>query len=208
MRGLSGGERKRTSIGLELITEPSLIFLDEPTTGLDSKSALNVASLLKMLAKNGRTVITTIHQPSSEILSRFDKIICLSKGKILYDGPPQNISGYFAQLGYPIPNLINPADYLMKIFNEDDIKIKAFEEGKDISKEEQELVFNERINFFSKKHELNKIVTDKMTCSDEEYNNLSLKVRKVSTIKQFWIIFSRAFKFYFRNPSSITFRIM
>ena len=61
LRGISGGERKRTSIGVELLTNPSLIFLDEPTTGLDSSTAFNVMDLLKRIALNGRTVITTIH---------------------------------------------------------------------------------------------------------------------------------------------------
>ena len=61
LRGISGGERKRTSIGVELLTNPSIIFLDEPTTGLDSSTAFNVMDLLKKIAMNGRTVITTIH---------------------------------------------------------------------------------------------------------------------------------------------------
>ena len=67
VRGVSGGERKRTSIWVELITNPNLIFLDEPTTGLDSYTAQNVFRLLKELATSGRTVVLTIHQPSSEI---------------------------------------------------------------------------------------------------------------------------------------------
>lgn len=64
-KGISGGERKRTSIGVELITNPSVIFLDEPTTGLDSETALNCISVLKKMAHEGRTIISTIHQPSS-----------------------------------------------------------------------------------------------------------------------------------------------
>jgi len=72
IRGVSGGERKRTSIGVELITNPSLIYLDEPTTGLDSTTALRIVQLLASLAKTGRTVVSTIHQPSSEIFSSFD----------------------------------------------------------------------------------------------------------------------------------------
>lgn len=66
-KGISGGERKRTSIGIELITDPSIIFLDEPTTGLDSTTALQVVQLLRNLANEGRTVVSTIHQPSSEV---------------------------------------------------------------------------------------------------------------------------------------------
>lgn len=67
IRGLSGGEKKRTSVGVELLINPSLIFLDEPTTGLDSTTALNLVKFLNRLAHSGRTVVTTIHQPSSEI---------------------------------------------------------------------------------------------------------------------------------------------
>ncbi len=84
IRGLSGGERKRTSIGVELITNPSLLFLDEPTTGLDSTTALNVLELLKHLAENGRNIVSTIHQPSSEIFGQFDNLILMVRGNIIY----------------------------------------------------------------------------------------------------------------------------
>ena len=84
IRGLSGGERKRTSIGVELLTNPSLIFLDEPTTGLDSETALQLILLLEALAAGGRTVISTIHQPSSDIFMSFDKLILLVQGNVIY----------------------------------------------------------------------------------------------------------------------------
>jgi ATP-binding cassette subfamily G (WHITE) protein 2 len=72
IKGVSGGERKRTSIGVELITDPNLIFLDEPTTGLDSFTATSVMETLKELSMSGRTVISTIHQPNSDIFEMFD----------------------------------------------------------------------------------------------------------------------------------------
>lgn len=84
IRGLSGGERKRTSIGVDLITNPSLIFLDEPTTGLDSTTAFNVLEVLQRLAKRGRNVVSTIHQPSTEIFNRFDNLLLIVKGNIIY----------------------------------------------------------------------------------------------------------------------------
>lgn len=84
IRGVSGGERKRTSIGVELLTNPSLIFMDEPTTGLDSATSFNVLQIIKSLAKNGRTVISTIHQPSSEIFDMFDKLLLLVQGELIF----------------------------------------------------------------------------------------------------------------------------
>ena len=87
IKGVSGGERKRTSIGVELITDPCLIFLDEPTTGLDSTTALQVVLLLKDLAKKGKTVISTIHQPSSELFNEFDRLMLLVDGRCIFHGP-------------------------------------------------------------------------------------------------------------------------
>ncbi len=84
IRGISGGERKRTSIGVELLTNPSMIFLDEPTTGLDSNTAVTIMYLLRDMANNGRTVVSVIHQPSTEIFNKFDKLILLCKGNIIY----------------------------------------------------------------------------------------------------------------------------
>ena len=71
-KGISGGERKRLSVGMEMITNPSILFLDEPTSGLDTYSAYNLIKNLKDLTNMGRTVISTIHQPSSDILRLFD----------------------------------------------------------------------------------------------------------------------------------------
>ena len=80
MKGISGGERKRTSIGYELITDPAVLLLDEPTSGLDSTTALKIVKILKKEALLGKTVICTIHQPSSEIFLQFDRLILLQDG--------------------------------------------------------------------------------------------------------------------------------
>ena len=79
-----GGERKCTSIGVELITDPSLIFLDEPTTGMDSFTAHTIVNVMAALSRAGRTVICTIHQPSSEIYATFDRLMLMAHGKTLY----------------------------------------------------------------------------------------------------------------------------
>lgn len=81
IKAISGGERKRTCIGYELITEPNLILLDEPTSGLDSSTASRIIKMLKKEAEQGMTVIATIHQPSGEIFNLFDRLICLQEGQ-------------------------------------------------------------------------------------------------------------------------------
>jgi len=113
LRGVSGGERKRTSIGVELVTNPTILFLDEPTSGLDSYAALETVKLLKDLANEGCTVLCTIHQPSSEIFNVFDKCLLLSKGQMIYGGARAQIVDYFAEKGHVCPALYNPADFVL-----------------------------------------------------------------------------------------------
>lgn len=86
LRGISGGEKKRVSIALEILTRPSLLFLDEPTSGLDSASAFFVIQALRNISCDGRTVISSIHQPSSEVFVLFDDLFLLSGGETVYFG--------------------------------------------------------------------------------------------------------------------------
>ena len=82
---ISGGERKRTAIGVELITDPQMIVLDEPTSGLDSFTAFRICKVLQKLAREqGKTVISTIHQPSSQAFACFDRLIVMADGYIVY----------------------------------------------------------------------------------------------------------------------------
>lgn len=86
LRGISGGEKKRLSIALEILTRPRLLFLDEPTSGLDSASAFFVIQTLRNVARDGRTIISSIHQPSSEVFDLFDDLFLLSGGETIYFG--------------------------------------------------------------------------------------------------------------------------
>ena len=119
VKGVSGGERKRTSIGVELITDPNLIFLDEPTTGLDSFTATSVCETLRALATSGRTIVSTIHQPNSDIFEIFDRLMLLAQGKIIYFNRASEAVEYFGSLGpeYRCPELSNPADHFMSIMS-------------------------------------------------------------------------------------------
>ena len=112
-RGCSGGEKRRTSIGVQLLANPSVLFLDEPTTGLDATSAFQVVKTLKALAKKGRTIVTTIHQPRSEIWDLFDNIVLLSRGSPVYSGEMAGCVPWFAGLGLELPPFVNPAEFLV-----------------------------------------------------------------------------------------------
>ncbi|XP_050224084.1 ABC transporter G family member 21 [Mercurialis annua] len=118
LRGVSGGERKRVSIGQELLVNPSLLLLDEPTSGLDSTTAQRIVATLKGLARGGRTVVTTIHQPSSRLYRMFDKLVVLSDGCPIYSGDAGRVMEYFGSIGYePGFNFVNPADFLLDLAN-------------------------------------------------------------------------------------------
>eukprot|EP00756_Hemistasia_phaeocysticola_P029706 Hpha_TRINITY_DN16247_c1_g1::TRINITY_DN16247_c1_g1_i1::g.15438::m.15438 len=124
-RGISGGQRKRLSIGLELLTNPSVLFLDEPTSGLDSKAAEDVIRVLRALAKSGKTIVCTIHQPSWKLFQKFDRLFLLCKGRAVYDGPTHLVPAYANRLGqekdrkdWEIPPRENPIDHIMRIIQD------------------------------------------------------------------------------------------
>ncbi|KAJ3248294.1 ATP-binding cassette sub- G member 2 [Chytriomyces hyalinus] len=120
VRGISGGERKRVSIGVELVTKPKILFLDEPTSGLDSSNALGILETIKRLAvERGMIVLMTIHQPRTEILDLFDKILLLSVGKTLWFGPTNDALVHFAEMGYPLPPKTNPSDFFLDVITLD-----------------------------------------------------------------------------------------
>ena len=141
-KGISGGERKRTAIGYELIVDPSVLFLDEPTTGLDSASAFKVVSLIAKEAQRGRIMIYTIHQPSSEIFKLFDYLLLLTQGKMAYYGKASDAIDYFSSMNFICPKNYNPAEFFIKILSKEPI-IANDENTEDIKK--MDLEYNNRI---------------------------------------------------------------
>ena len=119
-KGISGGERKRLNIANELIHNPSILLGDECTSGLDSASAYTVIQLVRQLSQQGKTIICTIHQPSTQMFNLFDKVMLLSSGRIAYFGRPDAVHKYFSSIGYPFPSTsYNPADYLLELIIDD-----------------------------------------------------------------------------------------
>ncbi|KAL5727172.1 ATP-binding cassette sub- G member 8 [Ranunculus cassubicifolius] len=116
---LSGGERRRISIGLSLLHDPSILLLDEPTSGLDSSSAFNVMQTLQSIAvSRGRTIILSIHQPSFKILSTIDSILLLSKGSLVHHGTLSSLESFLLSAGYTVPPQLNVLEYAMEILTQ------------------------------------------------------------------------------------------
>ena len=114
VKGISGGERRRLAFACELITDPNLFFFDEPTSGLDSFMAGIMVDCMRRLATKGKTIVCTIHQPSSEIFEKFDKLCLLAEGRLAYLGELSEAQMFFSSVGLPVPANYNPADHYIQ----------------------------------------------------------------------------------------------
>ena len=112
IKGISGGEKRRVSIAIQILTDPKILMLDEPSSGLDAHTAHGMMELLQALAKEGRTIICTIHQSRSDLFPLFGNLLLLANGRMIYSGKAENMMGYFEGAGYPCPTFANPA-YLL-----------------------------------------------------------------------------------------------
>jgi ABC-type multidrug transport system ATPase subunit len=196
MRGISGGERKRTSIGYELITSPSLMLLDEPTSGLDSSTSLRILQLLKKEAVRGMSILATIHQPSSPLFFLFDRVILLSEGYCVFNGKPSEVKDYFASYGLKMGRYSNPADKLSIIASEpryalNNNKVTIVDLAQD-SDEKQ-----------AQNHSLD--TTEKEQLYQKVSNRFSIvaQQREVSFCKQFYLLEKRFLQMAVRAPISV-----
>ncbi|CAL5193969.1 unnamed protein product [Lathyrus oleraceus] len=117
-RGVSGGERRRVSIGTDIIHDPIILFLDEPTSGLDSTSAYMVVKVLQRIAQSGSIVMMSVHQPSYRILGLLDRLIFLSHGQTVYSGSPASLPNFFSEFGHPIPENENRTEFALDLIRE------------------------------------------------------------------------------------------
>ncbi|XP_029163946.1 ATP-binding cassette sub-family G member 4-like [Nylanderia fulva] len=115
---LSGGERKRLSIGVEMITKPSVFLLDEPTSGLDSAASNQLINVLHNMAKANCIVICVIHQPSSQMISQFDDITVLDRGRCMYCGPKNKILNTYESAGFTCPRFYNISEFVLEVITE------------------------------------------------------------------------------------------
>jgi len=185
-RGLSGGEKKRLSLGCELIGSPSLIFADEPTTGLDSFQAEKVMATLRDLADSGHTVICTIHQPRGSIFNMFDDLMLVSAGRVVYNGEASQAVATFKANGLASPDGENPAEYLI-----DQIAV-------DGSSPEREAASRQRIDMLVAKHTESSASLAAMGAKEGSSGSVSLGsvsvVQAPAPRSSFWAQFKMLFK--------------
>jgi ABC-type multidrug transport system ATPase subunit len=120
IKGISGGEKRRVTIAVQILTEPRVLLLDEPLSGLDAFTALSIMDVLLGLAHEGRTLIVTIHQPRSDLFDQFGNVMLLARGgHPVFAGPATQMLPHFAAQGYDCPRHVNPADFALDLITVD-----------------------------------------------------------------------------------------
>ncbi|XP_065211509.1 protein scarlet-like [Planococcus citri] len=198
---LSGGERKRLSVATELLTEPMLLFCDEPTTGLDSFTAQKTITMLQSLAVNhNKTIICSIHQPNQQIFELFKQIVLLSQGRIVFNGSPDDAKVFFQSQGYQYTEEQNLAEYFIK-----SIANRQLEEKKKLSAVPLHVAFSE--SEYSAK--IKKYVDNVMKQNNSEVlvNSDRNKIQMPSWSDKFITVSHRNFLEMHRNSSERNMRI-
>lgn len=198
VHGLSGGEKKRVSIGTELVTNPNILILDEPTSGLDSANAYSIMLLLQKLAKQGKTVIACIHQPSTEIFNVIDRILILAKGRVVYEGYiKDDLYKYLASINFECPPYTNIADFIIQQINiHTEYFVTKWEEYETKSVSNMPLV----------EVSINHI--ERVKSSGSVLELVDIQPRKtVSLTTQIPVLFRRQFYIFIRDKSSTFIRV-
>lgn len=215
---ISGGQRKRVSIGLELAAAPMALFLDEPTSGLDATSAGTVMGLLRSISRLGVTTIAIIHQPRQEVFESIDNLLLLGNGQQIYAGETKEVSPYLNKLGFIFPQNRNPADVIMDIatgngqqynrslfWREDGAQklLNKWQEhiSKPLSSDEDETDSKEVKEAAAEVH------VTASTVAQEHSLAHSIKKRGASFPLQVWYCFKRAMVQQLRNRGSLFFEI-
>jgi ABC-type multidrug transport system ATPase subunit len=194
-KGCSGGEKRRTSIGVQLLSNPSLLWLDEPTTGLDSTSAFQVVKTLQDLARRGRTIIVTIHQPRSEIFRLFDSVVLLTRGSPAYAGSAKDCLSYFANLGHEMPPFTNPAEYLIDLVSVDNRSEEAEAAAEHRVNRIKEAWREHMSKSANEKHDSNSTAAAAISSPSQ-----SKPVMKTSLVQQIRVLTARTWVVTIRDP--------
>lgn len=195
-KGISGGEKRRVSIALQLLTDPKVLLLDEPTSGLDVFTATSVLDVLKTLAKEGRTIIMSIHQSRSNLFNIFDNVLLLAQGgTVVYSGEGQKMLPHFQNLGHQCPPTTNPTDFVLDLITVD------------LQQEDRELISREKVQRIIREWEEIRIDPARtVLASPAELS--SFKREKSPFHITFPLVLKRSAISMKRNPQILTARIM
>ncbi|KAK7931561.1 hypothetical protein PG985_002273 [Apiospora marii] len=205
---ISGGQRKRVSIGMELAAAPMSIFLDEPTSGLDATSAVSMMRTLQAIARLGLSIIVIIHQPRMEIFEMLDSLILLGNGQLLYEGPEKGVQPYFESLGFHFPEHGNAGDVVTDIITGNG---HVYKKSGEVSKES--LIAHWANASGNRNSPEGKHPRDKhgsvlsLGPSDNTAIQQALKKRGAPHLKQIWLCFRRAMLQQYRTKSSFFFEL-
>ncbi|KAH6643247.1 hypothetical protein BKA67DRAFT_527875 [Truncatella angustata] len=181
---ISGGQRKRVSIGMELAAAPMAIFLDEPTSGLDATAASSIMATLKAIARLGISVIVIIHQPRMEIFEMLDNLVLLGNGQLIYEGPEADVRLFFESIGYRFPAHSNYGDVVTDIITGNG---RAYKSSGNISRESL-------IDYWASSHHRstrNSRAESIISVSSSSMSKV-LRTRGASRLKQLWLCLRRA----------------
>ncbi|XP_041014741.1 ABC transporter G family member 7 isoform X1 [Juglans microcarpa x Juglans regia] len=189
VRGISGGEKKRLSLACELIASPSVIFADEPTTGLDAFQAEKVMETLRQLALDGHTVICSIHQPRGSVYGKFDDIVLLTDGALVYAGPAhEEPLKYFSKFGHHCPDHVNPAEFLADLISID------YSSAEGVSSSQKRI--DGLVESFSQQSSTILYATPitkwEISKSSPKFSKKIVIKRKGGWLRQFWLLLKRA----------------
>ncbi|XP_074844638.1 ATP-binding cassette sub-family G member 5 [Carettochelys insculpta] len=200
-RGISGGERRRVSIAAQLLQDPKVMLLDEPTTGLDCMTANQIVLLLSELAHKDRIVIITIHQPRSELFRLFDKIAIMSFGELVFCGNPPEMITFFSDCNYACPEQSNPFDFYVDLTSVD------------TQSKERELETYRRVNIIASAYKNSEIFhktveTIERTKHMKDLPTIPFKNKdSPSAVSKLWILLRRTTRNLYRDKIGITMRL-
>ncbi|CAM4785821.1 unnamed protein product [Rotaria magnacalcarata] len=213
-RGVSGGERKRTNIGMELVLSPRILFLDEPTTGLDSSMARSVMECLQKLSRTGQftsfkyinkgTIVFSIHQPRYSIFKLFDTLFLLSAGRCTYHGPTDSVLNFFSSVGFLCEEHNNPADFLLDITQGDRPPPSAQQQDDvEFSKERKriEVFFNEEYMKTDMYKSIQKDIPEKVDLLNGYSYMNDVRLRKKSRSNDMYYVCQRTLRNSFRDSA-------
>ncbi|XP_038204368.1 ATP-binding cassette sub-family G member 3-like isoform X2 [Arvicola amphibius] len=198
--------RKRTSIAMELVAEHPILFLDDPTTGLDSSTTTVVISVLRTMSMRGQTIIFSINQPPYSIFRFFDSLTLVASGKVMFHGPGQEALEFFKSAGYEYDSHNNPADFFLEIINGHHFSalFDTEEDGRDDPSERQHQVREKLANMYAQSSSYSEMRTELDSLLGEQNAGRTSALEKITCVTPFWHqlwwIIYRSFKNFLGFP--------